>query len=275
MVLIPAGAFTMGNSIGDTDITDATNVSVTLSGFYMDANLVSFSQWQKVLTWATNFGYDFVDLGEGKSETHPVQSIDWFDAVKWCNARSEVAGLTPVYYTDAALTRIYTNGEVATLYPKWVANGYRLPTEAEWEKAARGGLSGQRFPLGNVIKEKQANYFGDPLSFTYDQGPDGYNAIGAIGGTAPSATSPAGSFAPNGYGLYDMAGNVFQWCWDWYATPYAGGNDPKGPVGPLTFRVLRSCDFLSGPDLARVASRAYDLASWADVGYGFRCVRGL
>ena len=88
-----------------------------------------------------------------------MQTVDWYDVVKWCNARSQQAGLTPVYYTDTDLTQVYTNGE-RIRYVNWTANGYRLPTEAEWEKAARGGLSGQRFPWGNTISESQANYYG-------------------------------------------------------------------------------------------------------------------
>ena len=90
-----------------------------------------------------------------------MQTVNWYDCVKWCNARSQQEGLTPVYYTDAGLTQVYTNGETTTVYANWTANGYRLPTEAEWEKAARGGLSGQRFPWGNTITESQANYYGD------------------------------------------------------------------------------------------------------------------
>jgi formylglycine-generating enzyme required for sulfatase activity len=112
----------------------------------MDTNLVSYSQWQPVFSYATSQGYGFDNSGAGKAANHPVQTVNWYDVVKWCNARSQQAGLTPVYYTDAAFMAIYTNGDVDAVYANWSADGYRLPTEAEWEKAARGGLSGQRFP---------------------------------------------------------------------------------------------------------------------------------
>ena len=270
MALIPAGTFTMGDPLDS--LANALPTSVTVSAFYMDMNLVSSNQWRSVYVYATAHGYGFVHAGAGKAANHPVQKVDWYDVVKWSNARSQQAGLTPVYYTDAGLAQVYTNGEPATVYPNWAVSGYRLPTEAEWEKAARGGLSGQRFPWGNTISESQANYNGSTGSAAYDLGPDGYNVIGNYPTTSPG-TSPVGSFAPNGYGLYDMAGNVFEWVWDWYATPYAGGTDPRGPVGPLTERVLRAGDWEDYPTLARCAYRFKGNAG-ADY-IGFRCVRGL
>ena len=161
MALIPAGVFTMGDSL-DGERDAIPTVSITVSAFYMDVNLVSYARWQSVYYWATSHGYSFVNAGAGNAANQPVQRVDWYDSVKWCNARSQQAGLTPVYYTDAGFTQVYTNGDVDAVYPNWAANGYRLPTEAEWEKAARGGLSGQRFPWGNVITENLANYYGRP-----------------------------------------------------------------------------------------------------------------
>ena len=273
MVLIPAGAFTMGDSLDGE--SDATPISVTVSALYMDVNLTSWSQWQSVYYWATDHGYGFVHAGAGKAANHPVQTVDWYDCVKWSNARSQQAGLTPVYYTDAGLTQVYTNGETDAVYANWTAKGYRLPTEAEWEKAARGGLNGQRFPWGNVITENLANYYGMTGSYSYDLGPNGYNSIGSIGGTSP-ATSPVGSFAANGYGLYDMAGNVFEWCWDWYGTPYAGGSDPHGPAGPMSKRVQRGGNWGTTAIESRCAFRNnYDPNSANNSWLGFRCVRGL
>lgn len=277
MVVIPAGWFTIGDTLDGE--SDAISTNVYVSAFYMDTNLVNYGEYQLFFAYATNhgFGYDFPSAGAGKTTNCPVTNVGWYDCVKSCNARSEQAGLTPVYYTDAGLTQVYTNGDVSP-YVNWTANGYRLPTEAEWEKAARGGLSGLRFPLGNTISESQANYNANTAT-NYDLGPNGYNTIGKIGGSP--YTSPVGSFPPNDYGLYDMAGNVWEWCWDWYAAPpyptgsaYLGGNDPKGAaIG--SYRIFRGGDWFNNAYFERCALRNGNTPNSGGVNLGFRCVRGL
>jgi formylglycine-generating enzyme required for sulfatase activity len=232
MALIPAGSFTMGNCMDPNEgfSYELPLHSVYVSAFYMDQYDVTYSLWQQVHNWATNHGYSFDHAGSGKAANHPVQTIDWYDCVKWCNARSEMEGRTPAYYTSAAQATIYRTGQVNVdnSSVNWNA-GYRLPTEAEWEKAARGGANGQRFPWGNTISWSQANYYGSMGGFAYDLA----TAIGydpAFNDGVDPYTSPVNYFAPNGYGLYDMAGNVCQWCWDWYGSyGSASQTDPRGP----------------------------------------------
>jgi formylglycine-generating enzyme required for sulfatase activity len=282
MALIPGGVFTMGDTLdGDSDAIPTT---VYVSAFYMDVNLVSYSQWKTVYNWATNHGYGFYEAGAGKAANHPVYGINWYDMVKWCNARSENEGRVPAYYMNSAQMVVYRTGDVdvASAWVNWSA-GYRLPTEAEWEKAARGGLIGKRFPWGYTISASQANYHGDTYLYSFDLGPNGYNPLFDAGAPLNNQpyTSPVGYFAPNGYGLYDMAGNAWEYCWDWYGTPY-GQPTTTNPTGPASSlygaRVLRGGSWGVYAWNAACASRYYGPNNPADVydDYkGFRCVRGF
>ncbi len=268
-VKIPGGTYQMGNLVGDSDITNAGTVSVTLSPYYMAVNDTTKAQWDAVRVWAGSNGYTDLVAGGGKAANHPVQTVSWYDAVKWANAASEKEGLTPCYKVSGAVYRTGTNSAVIC---DWSANGYRLPTEAEWEVAARGGLVGKRFPWGDTIWQSQANYLASG-SYTYDLSGsvNDYHPTYKNGGVP--YTSPVGSFAANGYGLYDMAGNVRQWCWDWYGTPYSGGVDPRGSASGSN-RVLRGGYWSNTANDPRSAFRNINAPTVTRNDYGFRLARG-
>ncbi len=273
MAYIPPGPFLMGTNPGDGNDNERPVHTVQVTAFYMDKFEVSYALWTDVRTWSASHGYDLSN-GSGRAADHPAQTMNWFDAVKWCNARSEKEGLTPVYYTSADQSTVYrsSNLNLSNACVKWTANGYRLPTEAEWEKAARGGLSGKRYPWGDTIGGSNANYSGsgDP----YESGSPGTTPCGYYNG----AQTPAGPDMANGCGLYDMAGNVWEWCWDWYDSTYYGwaeaGDNPKGPA-TVGSRVLRGGAWYDYSVNLRCACRNADGPGGSYYGYGFRCVRGL
>ncbi len=276
MALIPAGSFQMGNSL-DNGLYEKPVHTVYVSAFHMDRTEVTKAKWDGVYAWAITHGYSFDFAGSGKASTHPVHTVNWYDCVKWCNARSEKEGRTPAYYTSTAKTTVYRTGQ-AGLQNDWVRwdKGYRLPTEAEWEKAARGGLSGKRFPWGDTISQTRANYYsswsgGVPV-YTYDTNPTAGNHPSYATGGAPY-TSPADAFAPNGYGLYDMAGNVLEWCWDrlgGYGT--SPGSDPRGPVSGSP-RVIRGGSWWDGSASGcRSSSRPTRTPDHVSYDMGFRAV---
>ena len=150
--------------------------------------------WDEVYAWAISNGYSFTNAGIAEGPEHPVHSVNWYDCVKWANALSERDGHTPCYYTDDNCTQVYRTGEVdLTNYNvRWNVDGYRLPTQSEWEVAARGGLEGSKYAWGESASTSKANF---------DQSLHG-------------ATLPVGSYPSTGYGLFEIGGNLREWTWD-------------------------------------------------------------
>lgn len=278
MTLIPAGTFIMGDTFGEGYIDEFPVHLVSTKAFYIDKTEVTRALWDEVYRWATNHGYAFENPGTGKAPDHPVVEVNWYDCVKWCNARSEKEGRLPAYYTDAAHTQVYRQGRI-DVQNEWVNwdGGYRLPTEAEWEKAARGGLEGKRFPWGDTISHDKANYYsrwvnGKPEDYYDESSVEGYHPSYAVGDLP--YTSPVGAFSPNGYGLHDIAGNVWEWCWDVYSESYYSVSpldDPRGPAkGP--YRVSRGGCWAYYAKGCRVADRGFCEPSGKYNVRGFRCV---
>jgi formylglycine-generating enzyme required for sulfatase activity len=239
MVLIPAGEFQMGSSDGDGD--ESPVHTVYLDAFYIDMYEVTNQQYARFLNQygrnSNGSGKGLVRIGDGccrmekmgniyrpKSgyEDHPVVYVSWYGAVEYAH-----------FY------------------------GKRLPTAAEWEKAARGGLVGKRYPWGNSISHDHANYHGNSSKDEW------------------KGTSPVGSFPPNGYGLYDMAGNVGEWCEDWYDKDYYSASPRANPAGPSSgyYRVLRGGSWLCNKNGLRIANRGIcPPTSTSSCHWGFRCV---
>lgn len=276
--LIPAGTFTMGDYL----MGGGGEHVVTLSAFYMGQKEVTKSEWDKVWIWAQANGYRLAK-GGGDLENSSVHSISWYDAMLWCNARSEMEGLAPCYTISEATIK---EGESFDVDCDWTANGYRLPSEAEWERAARGSLSGKPFPRGDTINHRHAN---DRADGSVDLALDTSGSTADIQQPTPNEGSPDSSHdipfisSTNGDGLHDMAGNLWEWCWDNYgAYPMEAQTDPRGPaldkiprwlMGIREIRVIRGGG--DGTDVGRfrAANRSYERAGSRKNGWGFRLAR--
>jgi formylglycine-generating enzyme len=248
MVAVAGGTFTAGSTL------------VTISSFSIDKYEITYELWTDVRNWGLIHGYTDLPIGRNGynpvGTNNPVTEVNWYDIVKWCNARSEKDGLTPVYYTNSTQTTVYRTGETAinSDAAKWSANGYRLPTEAEWEFAARGGTQNH--------------------SYTYS----GSNTVGDVAWySANSGTTahPVGQKTANELGIFDMSGNVWEWCWDWYGSEYPSGGtaDPKGPSTTQSYRLLLGGSFVDLEYYCRVGYRLRFNPLDRSGSDGFRCVQ--
>jgi formylglycine-generating enzyme required for sulfatase activity len=233
LVQIPAGRFTMG----DKDEVDAPLHEVSVSAFLMDKDLVTQEQYQKLMG---------ANPSRWKGGQNPVEQLRWSDAVRFCNKRSEAEGLRPCY-------------DLQTLKCDFTADGYRLPTEAEWEYACRAGTT-------------TAYFFGDSPAKLGDYAWFEKNAGGH--------PRPVGQKQPNPWGLFDMAGNVWQWCHDFYVVDYYAQAPRLDPTGPSDGKnkVLRGGAWRFSADNCRSGYRYNENPGSSDVCfgydiYGFRCVR--
>ena len=243
-VRINGGTFTMGSPASEPERAEneGPQHQVTLSSFYMGKTEVTQKEYQEVMGTNPSF---FIE------DSLPVENVSWFDAAAYCNARSEKEGLAPAYTID---------GETVTWNRN--ANGYRLPTEAEWEYACRAGTT-TPFSTGNNLATGQANYDGN---YPYNNNDEG---------EFREKTTPAGSFAPNPWGLYDMHGNVWEWCWDLYGD-YSdeAQTDPAGAASGAD-RVGRGGSWFYVASHARSALRGSDNPSFGSNFVGFRLARNV
>ncbi len=229
IVVIPSGTFVMGrpdDELGRKNRVDdegPQRMVIISREFAMPTAEVTKIQWDIVREWAAQHGYIDLPVGHNgrngdASGTHPVTEISWYDALKWCNARSEMEGRTPCYTFFGG--NVYRTGNFDNAICDWDADGYRLPTEAEWEYACRAGTT-TAFYTGPITQIGSS-----PLDPNLDR-------AGWYDGNSGMNTHPVRQKQPNAWGLYDMHGNVWEWCWDQYADhyPYSVSpvSDPRGP----------------------------------------------
>jgi formylglycine-generating enzyme required for sulfatase activity len=260
MVRIEGGTFMMGSPVSEVDRDEdiETRHLVTISkSFYIGKYEVTQKQWVEVM------GSNPSDF---RGDNLPVECVSWYEAIEYCNKRSIREGLTPAYTIDKTRRDRNNTNDDDDDDVKWVvtwnrnANGYRLPTEAEWEFACRAGTN-TPFYTGNNITTNQANYDGD---YPYNN-----NAEREYRGE----TWVVGSGTPNPWGLYDMSGNVCEWCWDWIDLYGSGSQtDPTGAADGSD-RIARGGTWDEEAAHARSAWRAYTTPSYRYYGLGFRLVR--
>lgn len=254
MVLVPEGKFTMGDDSSNFS-NEKPERTVAIKSFYMDETPITYKDFTKYLndggTKTRYWEYDTYNKPE-----NPVSGINWYHAVDYCNWRSETEGLQPAYKLSTKLD--------AWGYPLWdldsSADGYRLPTEAEFEYAARGGLDRKKFPWGDEFDHSLANY-DDERGLMIGE----WWRLAQVKDTKP-----------NNYGLYGMSGNVWQWTNDWYDKNYYSASAKNNPVGSETGRtkVIRGGSWGSiSPEYLRVSKRSFMAPSNYNYDVGFRCVR--
>ena len=254
-VQIKGGTFIMGSPDSEAErFNDEVQHKVTVSAFYMSKYLVTQEEYEEVMKYNHSY-FDGSNL--------PVEQMSWYDAIEYCNERSIKEGLTPAYII--VKDKEDPNNESEFDDERWLvtwnrdADGYRLPTEAEWEYACRAGTT-TPFSIGNNITTDQANYCG---LYPYNNNAEGIYR---------DKTTPVGTFKPNPWGLYDMHGNVNEWCWDWHGDySNADQTNPDGAVSGAG-RVFRGGSWGDGGRYLRSAYRDFDPGGGNHT-IGFRLVR--
>lgn len=250
-VLIKGGTFQMGSPNTENWRTkDEKRHTVTVNDFYMSAYEVTQAEYKKVMK---------KNPSRFSGKNLPVETVSWLDAVKYCNARSKKEGFTPVY-------KIL--GKKVTWNRK--ANGYRLPTEAEWEYACRAGTV-TPFNTENSISAKEANYYGH-YPYEIEENYFTEEKLETKPGIYREKTVSVKSFSPNAWGLYNMHGNVSEWVWDYYGTY---GKAKKNPTGPESgnYRVYRGGGWNDFAKHMRSGYRAAMRQDMSSFNLGIRLVR--
>ncbi|MDW7738648.1 MAG: SUMF1/EgtB/PvdO family nonheme iron enzyme [Bacillota bacterium] len=274
MILVKAGSFKMGDEIGDLwDGTKPVHAVTFTYDYWVGKYPVTFNEYDDFCrSTERNPAYDH---GWGR-EDRPVIHVNWWDAVAYCNWLSEQEKLKPAYSQDGELLDV--NGEVTTDITK--VEGYRLLTDAEWEYAASGGHEALPTPprflyAGSDDIDEVAWYFnnsGDEWKYTGSSLQVDYSRHGATLYEGKS-TQPVGQKMPNELGIYDMSGNVWEWCHDYY--DLYPDQEVVNPVGALTghVRVMRGGSWIFGANDCRVACRFYRSPHDKIYRLGFRVAR--